>query len=122
MRLVQRADITTVWEANVRKLVAQRPSTVTRQRETVASGGLRGRTTQTTVAFTARIESFRHLQVKSNFDEKGISSDQAYLMLAVDIDLDIKAGDYIVRGENRYRIDSIHKQGAVTEANMSLLQ
>lgn len=110
-------------------VIADRPSTITRERE-YHSDKFRGKTTIVAGPYTkVRIEPFRVSRVYPIFDEKGAVSTSTYILVGMDIPREVSSGvptfklnDIIIDAEgNRYRVTSPPRfSGRVVEMNLEL--
>jgi hypothetical protein len=117
------------YEAMVALVIADLPTTITRERE-AHTDPFRGKTTATAGPYTqVRIEPFRASRVYPTFDEKGSVATTYFIMTALNIPKEVAPGvptfridDIIIDSDgNRYRATGPGRYtGNVLELNLEL--
>lgn len=118
------------FEKLLEKVIADRPTTITRERES-HEDKFRGKTTTVAGPFEkVRIEPFKMSRVYPVFDEKGSTAAAAYILVGLDLPRDVAPGtptfrlnDTIIDADgNRYRVTGPPRyNGRAVELNIELL-
>lgn len=118
------------FEELLEKVIADRPTTITRERES-HEDKFRGKTTAVAGPFEkVRIEPFKMSRVYPAFDEKGSTAAAAYILVGLDLPREVAPGtptfrlnDTIIDADgNRYRVTGPPRYiGRAVELNIDLL-